>query len=173
MAEPLSSLVVDNTLELQKGILKGIASSVLPEKYKENEHIDQIEDKKIIISIHKDMSKKDIDILSLYGKVLFLEESHQNIEPTDLYFDYLIIDLRNELYRNYYKIYFYNNKNNKNYYYILYRHWFETNNGMTYNNEIIDFPSQQSSKSNYNKLLLIEEIYEPKWYISLYRFCCL
>lgn len=171
MIEVASTLAVtDNTLELQRGIVNGIASSILPEKYKQNYHIKKIEEKKIIVCIHRDISKKDIDTLSLYGKVLFLEDFHQNIEPKFLFFDYLIIDLRNQVYRNYYKIHFYNNTN---YYYILYRYWFETNNGIFYNNEITEFPSQQSSKINYLKLLLLEQIYEPKWYISLFRFCCL
>ena len=72
--------------------------------------------------------------------------------------------------RNYYKIYLYKNTD---YYYILYRHSFETNNGLYYNNEITDFPLKQSTKNTYDKILLLENIYEPKCYISLCRFCCL
>lgn len=163
----------DNSIvEIPNRIVNSIATSILPNKYKENVYIDNInnkEDKKIIICIHRDISKKDIDIMSLYGNVLFLEDSFQNIEPARLSFDFLIIDLRKDMHRNYYKIYLYKNNN---YYYVLYRYFFETNNGIFYNNEITDFPSQQSSKTNYLKILLLENVYEPKWYVSLYRLCC-
>lgn len=163
----------DNSIvEIPNRIVNSIATSILPNKYKENVYIDNInnkEDKKIIICIHRDISKKDIDIMSLYGNVLFLEDSFQNIEPAKLLFDFLIIDLRKDMHRNYYKIYLYKNNN---YYYVLYRYFFETNNGIFYNNEITDFPSQQSSKTNYLKILLLENVYEPKWYVSLYRLCC-
>jgi hypothetical protein len=165
---------MDNAIvDLPKGMVNGIASSILPQKYKENIYIDNtdnIEDKKIIICTHKDISKKDIDTLSLYGKVIFLDESYDNVDPTKLIFDFLIIDLRKEMNRNYYKIYLYKNQN---YYYVLYRFWFETNNGIFYNNEITEFPSQQSSKTNYYKVLLLENVYEPKWYVSLFRLCCI
>ena len=163
---------METVIEMPKGILSGIADSVLPDKNKENIDIDieNIENKPIIICIHKDISKKYINILTFYGKVLFLEEPYQNIEPNKLKFDYLIVDLRNEMCRNYYKIYLYKNTD---YYYILYRHSFETNNGLYYNNEITDFPLKQSTKNTYDKILLLENIYEPKCYISLCRFCCL
>ena len=105
------------------------------------------------------MYKKDINTLSLYGKVIFLEESYQNIEPSKLIFDYLIIDLRNEI--------------NRNYYYILYRYSFEGNNGLYYHNEITDFPSKQSTKNMYERLLLFENVYEPNCCVSLCRICCL
>lgn len=165
--------MVDNSIvEIPNGIVNSIATSILPNKYKENIYIDNdnVSEKKIVICIHRDISKKDIDIMSVYGNVVFLEESFQNVDPTVFSFDFLIIDLRKEVHRNYYKIYFY--KNNR-YHYVLYRYFFETNNGIFYNNEITEFPSQQSSKINYLKILLLENVYEPKWYISLYRLCCI
>lgn len=163
---------MDNAIEIPKGIAAGIAESILPDRHKDNIHIDtqHIENKPIIICIHKDISKKDINIISSYGKVLFLGESYQNIDPINLKFHYLIVDLRNELDRNYYKIYLYKNTN---YYYVLYRHSFEKNNGLCYNNEIIEFPSQQPTKEKYDKLLLLENIYEPNCCVSFFRFCCL
>ena len=164
---------MDNAIEIPKGILNGIAESILPDKNKENiniDNIDNIEKKSIIICIHKDLSKKDIDILSLYGKLVFLEESHQNIDPSNISFNYLIVDLRNEMSRNYYKIYLYKNIN---YYYILYRYSFEGNNGVSYHNEITDFPSKQPTKNHYDRLLLFENVYEPNRCVSLCRFCCL
>jgi hypothetical protein len=161
----------DAVINIPLGIAAGIADSILPNSTKDNIHIDNIDNnKKIVICIHKDIDKKDINILCLYGKVIFLEDSFQNIDPCKLSFDYLIIDLRKEIHRNYYKIYFYKNIN---YYYILYRYSFESNNGVYYHNEITEFPLQQSTKYNYDKLLLLENIYEPKWCLSLCRFCFL
>jgi hypothetical protein len=172
----ITSKIKSMDIEIPKGIVSVIAGSILPDKNKENINIDNtdieknIEKKSIIVCIHKDISKKDINTLSLYGKVIFLEESYQNIDPSKLIFDYLIIDLRNEINRNYYKIYLYKNKN---YYYILYRYSFEGNNGLYYHNEITDFPSKQSTKNMYERLLLFENVYEPNCCVSLCRICCL
>jgi len=161
----------DNAIvDLPKGIINGIAGSILPYKYKDNMIIDDVVDKKIVICIHRDIDKKNIDILSLYGTVLFFEDSFQNINPEMMNFNYLILDFRKEIHRNYYKVYFYKNQN---YYFVLYRYWFESNNGISYHNEITDFPIQQSTKYNYDKLLLVENVYEPKWYVSLFRYCCM
>jgi hypothetical protein len=160
----------DKIIEMPTNILDTVSKAILPHKYMENIILEKVEiEKKIIICIHKDISKKEIDTLFLYGKVLFFEDCYVNIEPCELLFDYLIIDLRKPNQRDYYKLYLYNKKE---YYYILYRHWFESNNGCLYNNEITEFPSQQISKKNYDNILLLPNIYEPKWYISLFRSCC-
>ena len=161
----------DKIIELPKNVLDTLSKAILPNKHEDNIILKKIEnEKKIIICIHKDISKKKIDVLFSYGKVLFFEDCYTNIEPSILIFDYLIIDLRKDTHRNYYKLYLYNKSE---YYYILYRHWFESNNGCIYNNEITEFPSQQSCKKNYDNILLLPNIYEPKWYISLFRFCCI
>ena len=161
----------DKIIELPAHVLDTAASAILPHKYAKNIVLEKIEkEKKIIICIHKDISKKEIDTLLIYGKVIFFEDCYLNIEPSDLSFDYLIIDLRKDTHRDYYKLYLYNRDE---YYYILYRYWFESNNGCIYNNEITDFPSSQPTKKNYDKILLLPNIYEPKWYISLFRSCCL
>jgi len=161
---------MEETIKLPSNIISNIASSILPNKKVENTVIDNVEEyKKIVICIHKDIEKEYIDLLSEYGKVLFFEEQYQNIEPNVLSFDYLVIDLRKEVDRNYYKLSLYKNNN---YYFVLYRYWFEGNNGIYYNNEITEFVSRQSSKKNYDKLLLLQNVYEPKWYVSLFRMCC-
>lgn len=160
---------MSETLTIPSNIISNIATVILPDKQANNIIIDNVEEeKKIVICIHKDIDKEYTDLLSEYGKVLFFEDHYQNIDPSVLSFDYLVIDLRKELHRNYYKLSLYNN----NYYFILYRYWFEGNNGIFYNNEITDFPSRQPSKKNYDKLLLLQNVYEPKWYVSLFRLCC-
>jgi hypothetical protein len=163
--------MTDKVIDLPTNILDAISMAILPYKHSENIVLEKIEkEKKIIICIHKDISKKEIDILLLYGNILFFEDCHINIKPSELNFDYLIIDLRKNTHRDYYKLYLYNKK--EDYYYILYRYWFESNNGCLYNNEITEFPSQQPNKKNYDNILLLPNIYEPIWYISLFRLCC-
>jgi hypothetical protein len=163
--------MTDSIIELPAQVLDSVSSAILPHKYTENIVLEKIEkEKKIIICIHKDIPKKEIDTLLLYGKVLFFEDCYLNIEPYELTFDYLIIDLRKDTHRNYYKLNLYNKDE---YYYILYRYWFESNNGCKYNNEITEFPSEQPNKKNYDKILLLPNVYEPKWYISLFRSCCI
>ena len=160
-----------NIIELPANIINTVSTAILPHKQAENIILNKLEQqKRIVICIHKDIKKDNIYLLSSYGKVLFFEEIFQNIEPSTLIFDYLIIDLRKEIHRNYYKIYLYNNQD---YYFILYRYWFETNNGCLYNNELTDFPSIQTNKNNYDKLLLLQNVYEPNWCISLFRSCCI
>lgn len=161
--------MADGGITFTTNMVNNFSNSILPEKYINNIIVKKVEDKKIVICIHKDLSKNDIDLLSLYGKVLFFEDNYQNIELSSLSFDYLVIDLRNEIHRNYYKINMYQNDG---YYFILYRWWFEGNNGVVYNNELTEFPSRQPTRENYNKLLVFPNIYEPKWYISFLRLCC-
>ena len=164
--------MADNTIALSTNIIGNITTTVLPNYNANNIVLEEIKDKKIIICIHKDISKNEIDLLYSYGKVLFFEDYHQNIELSLLSFDYLVIDLRNEVHRNYYKINLMNHVNNDKYYYVLYKYCFEGNNGLYYNNEITEFPRRQVDKRNYDKLLLLPNVYEPKWYISLIRLCC-
>jgi hypothetical protein len=161
--------MADGGITFTTNMVNNFSNSILPEKYINNIIVKKVEDKKIIICIHRDLSKNDIDLLYLYGKVLFFEDIYQNIELSSLVFDYLVIDLRKEIHRNYYKINMYQNDG---YYFILYRWWFEGNNGVVYNNELTEFPTRQTTKENYNKLLVFPNIYEPKWYISFLRLCC-
>lgn len=162
----------DSIIKLPINVIDSVSSSMLPHKYADNIILKKVEiEKRIIICTHKDIPKKELEVLSLYGKVLFFEEAYLNIDPLTLNFDYLIIDLKKDTHRNYYKLYLYNK--NEYYYYILYRHWFESNNGCVYNNEITEFPSQQLNKKNYDTILLLPNVYEPKWYISLFRSCCI
>jgi len=150
-------------------IINNIGNSILPNKTVENIPLDNIEyDKRIVIFKFKDIPKKETDILKEYGTVLDLSNDFINIEPESLLFDFLILDFRNEIHRNYYQFYFHKNNN---YYYILYRFFFETNNGIPFHNEITEFPSRQLNKINYKKLLLQKPLTSPKWYVSLFRTC--
>jgi hypothetical protein len=164
----------DNTISFSSNIINNLTTTVLPNKYPNNIIIEKVDRKQIIICIHKNIPKDDIDLLRSYGKVLFFEDHHQNIELSSFSFDYLIIDLRNEIHRDYYKINLMKGVNNlnDNYYFVLYRYCFEGNNGIYYNNEITDFPRRQVDKNSYDKLLLLPNVYEPKWYVSLIRLFC-
>lgn len=150
-------------------IINNIGNTILPNKIADNISIDNIDyEKRIIICIFKDIPKKEMDILKLYGNVVEFSENMMNIEPQFIEFDFLILDFRKDNHINYYQFYFY--KNDK-YYYILYRFFFETNNGLTFHNEITEFPQKQLDKINYKKLLLQKPISPPKWYVSLFRTC--
>jgi|Laugresu1bdmlbsd_1035121.scaffolds.fasta_scaffold04856_4 hypothetical protein len=150
-------------------IINNIGNTILPNKIADNISIDNIDyEKRIIICIFKDIPKKEIDILKLYGNLVEFSENMMNIDPQFIDFDFLILDFRKDIHINYYQFYFY--KNDK-YYYILYRFFFETNNGLTFHNEMTEFPPKQLDKINYKKLLLQRPINPPKWYVSLFRTC--
>lgn len=150
-------------------IINNIGNTILPNKTAENIIIDDIDySKKIIICTYKEISKNEIAILKQYGKVIQFNAFMSNISPDKLDFDYLILNFKDEIHRNYYQFNFYKNND---YYYILYRFCFETNNGITFNNEINELPPKQADKINYHKLLLRKKLESPRWYVSLFRTC--
>jgi hypothetical protein len=150
-------------------IINNIGNTILPNKTAENIIIDDIDySKKIIICTYKEISKNEIAILKQYGKVIQFNAFMSNISPDKLDFDYLILNFKDEIHRNYYQFNFYKNND---YYYILYRFCFETNNGITFNNEINELPPKQAAKINYHKLLLRKKLESPRWYVSLFRTC--
>jgi len=150
-------------------IINNLGNSILPNKIAENIIIDDIDySKKIILCTYKEIPKNQINTLKQYGKVLQFNELMINISPEQLDFDYLILNFKEEIHRNYYQFNFYKNNN---YYYILYRFFFETNNGITFNNELNELPQRQLDKINYHKLLLRKKLESPKWYVSLFRTC--
>ena len=126
--------------------------------------------KRFIIVLYKDMTKAEKKLLEEYGKVLEYDQAYNQIKCIDLDFEYLVLDFRKEEDFLYYNI---NIRGNENYYYlVLYRHGYEHNNGISFHNELDKFPDRQASKKIYDRLLLQEKIYPPKWYISLFRSCC-
>ena len=127
--------------------------------------------KRFVIGLYKDMTKAEIKLLEEYGKVLEYDQAYNQIKCIDLEFDYLLLDFRKEEDFVYYNIHIRGNEHH--YYLLLYRHKYEHNNGISFHNELDKFPQRQSSKKIYDKLLLQEKIYPPKWYISLLRSCCI
>lgn len=126
--------------------------------------------KRFIIGLYKDMTKAEIKLLEEYGKVVEYDPAYKQIKCVDLEFEYLLLDFRKEEDFLYYNIHI---RGNEHYYYlILYRHGYEHNNGLSFHNELDKIPDRQASKKIYDKLLLQEKIYPPKWYISLFRSCC-
>jgi hypothetical protein len=104
------------------------------------------------------MTKAEIKLFEEYGKVVEYDLAYKQIKCADLEFEYLLLDFRKE--------------EDFLYYLVLYRHGYEHNNGISFHNELDKFPPRQVSKKIYDKLLLQEKIYPPKWYISLFRSCC-
>jgi hypothetical protein len=126
--------------------------------------------KRFIIGLYKDMAKADKKLLEEYGKVLEFDQAYKQIKCMDLDFEYLLLDFRKEEDFLYYNIHI---RGNEHYYHlVLYRHGYENNNGLSFHNELDTLPPRQVSKKIYDKLLLQEKIYAPRWYISLFRYCC-
>lgn len=126
--------------------------------------------KRFIIGLYKDMTKEDKKLLKEYGKVLEFDQAYKQIKCMDLDFEYFLLDFRKEEDFLYYNIHI---RGNEHYYYlVLYRHGYENNNGLSFHNELDTLPPRQVSKKIYDKLLLQEKIYAPRWYISLFRYCC-
>ena len=126
--------------------------------------------KRFIIGLYKDMTKEDKKLLKEYGKVLEFDQAYKQIKCMDLDFEYFLLDFRKEEDFLYYNIHI---RGNEHYYYVvLYRHGYENNNGLSFHNELDTLPPRQVYKKIYDKLLLQEKIYAPRWYISLFRYCC-
>ena len=123
--------------------------------------------KPIIICLFKSICS---DLLQKYGKVVRYESVYTNIQIDQIEFDYFIIDLRQEEDRFYYRrhiMYHYDD-----YFYLLYRYCFETNQGLFFHNEITELPPYQINKEEYDTLLLKPIIPVPNCFISLIRYIC-
>ena len=126
--------------------------------------------KKIVIVITKDIPEEDMKVLNGYGKVLEYDNRiHANL-PIDTYkWDYLIFDMREsgdryELmrsvlpYKDKYKV-------------IVYSYFFENDVIDEADNHLSSFPKIQAKREDYEALLLHKRLSKPRWYVSL--FSCL
>jgi len=126
--------------------------------------------KPFILCIYKSISKHDLDHMKQHGRVVEFGNAFVN-RPIDSYpFDYLILDFREDDHRYYFQRHVYHHSSN--YHLILYRRFFETNNGLTFHNEIIDFPPHNVFKEEFDNHLLENPIPAPNCCLSLIRHCC-
>jgi len=126
--------------------------------------------KPYIICLYKSLEENDIEHLRQHGKVVLFCKSYTNLPIQSFPFDYLILDFRIEEHRYYYQRHIFHNYSN--YHLILFRHCFETNNGISFHNELTDFPRHQVLKNELDALLLEKPLPAPNCCLSLFRFCC-
>ncbi len=124
-----------------------------------------------VICMYRSLSTSILKRLSTYGKVIVLDSVYVTY-PIHLFeFDYLVVDLREKEHRVYYQRYI--NKQRDHYSIILYRYEFQTNNEITVHNEIVDFPTQQVNKEEFDRVLLEPLLTEPPNCIaSFFRNLC-
>jgi hypothetical protein len=126
--------------------------------------------KPFIICLFRDIPNEAETLLREYGKVIIFGPPFAN-RPLHLFlFDYFLLDFRKEEDRFYFKRFISNNSDS--YFFILYRYYFETDHGMTFHNELVDFPSRQISKEEYDLMLLESPLPAPHCFLSLCRYLC-
>ena len=124
---------------------------------------------RMVICISKDIDEVDEKILADYGKVVRYEHDlHNNIDCDTLSFDYIIIDLRKKDDRYYFMKQILNKKDKYNV--ILYNYCFEEND-FDCNNVITSFPKKQACKKDFDAILLIKRIKQPRAWVDLFRKC--
>ena len=126
--------------------------------------------KPFILCLYKSLSDSDIDVLRQHGRVILFGPAYINRPVHTFQFDYLIIDFREEDHRFYYQRYI--KRHFDRYHIILFRYSFETNNGITFHNELVDFPPSQISKDEFDAGLLEPPLPAPHCFLSLCHFCC-
>lgn len=127
-------------------------------------------ERRIVICISKDIDELEEKILSDYGKVVRYEHDlHNNIEINTLLFDYLIIDLRKKDDRYYFMKQIITKRDN--YHVILFNYCFEENSDFNCDNQINSFPKKQANKKDFDTLLLMKRIKQPRAIIDFFRKC--
>ena len=126
--------------------------------------------KSFIICLFRDIPEESELLLREYGKVVRFGQPFSN-RPIHLFqFDYFIIDFRITEDRYYFKRYIINQMDT--YFIILYRYYFETDHGMHFHNELVEFPSRQISREEYDTMLLESPLPAPHCLLSLCRYLC-
>lgn len=126
--------------------------------------------KSYIICLYKSIEENDIEHLRQHGKVVIFSRSYLNLPIHSYPFDYLLLDFREEDHRFYYRRHI--STQHTHYHLILFRHCFETNNGIYFHNELTEFPRHQVLKEEFDAILLENPLPAPNCCLSFFRFCC-
>jgi hypothetical protein len=125
---------------------------------------------RMVICISKDIDELEEKVLADYGKVIRYEHDlHNNIDSSTLSFDYLIIDLRKKDDRYFYMKEILNKRDK--YHVVLYNYCFEESREFDCDNQINSFPKKQANKKDFDALLLIKRIKQPRAWVDLFRKC--
>ena len=144
-------------------VIVGLSNLILPDK--NAEILEITNEEKIVICLYKSLDKEELELLQRYGKVVCFNKTHLNLPLERFEFDYFILDLRKEDQRIYFQKYTSHAKR------LLFRHSYETNNGVPFHNELSSLPKEQALKTDFDFLLFSQPIPSPKWYISFFRSC--
>ena len=125
--------------------------------------------KPFVLCLFKSLSEDQIELLKQHGKVIQFGPVFMNRSVHSFSFDYFIIDLREEDHRFYYQRHVM--RYHEQFHIVLFRYSFETNQGILFHNELVDFPNYQISKEEFDVLLLETPLPSPSCFMSLIRFC--
>jgi hypothetical protein len=126
-----------------------------------------LEIKKIILCVTKDLKPEDLALLSDYKVVEYDDNTHKNIPITAFAWDILVLDLREkgdrycymkevQPVRHRYKV-------------IAFVHGFEVDDvDIDCDNVLTSFPVRQARKEDFEMLLMMKRISKPKWWKSLF-----
>jgi hypothetical protein len=125
---------------------------------------DPLDVKKMVICVTRDISKSDMKLLQSFGQVKSYDSDiHNNIDPSTLAFDYLIVDLRELSDRLYFQKYF---QNKLDYHTVLYKFSFESDMNVSFEAEFCEFPPVQATKQAFDGLLIQPPIKAPSVCLS-------
>lgn len=126
-----------------------------------------LEVKKIVLCITKDLKAEDKALFSDYKVVEFDSDTHKNIPITTFSWDILVLDLREKGDR--YCMMKEVNPNRDKYKVIAYCHGFEVDDvDVDCDNVLTSFPVRQARKEDFEMLLMMKRITKPKWWKSLF-----
>lgn len=125
--------------------------------------------KRTVLCLTRNISEDDLSLLKEYGKVLVYDHDlHNNLQPDQIDWEYLLVDLREKDDRYFYMKCIVPQKNN--YQVIVFSYGFEKDEIVPgADNHISSFPKKQARKQDFDILLLQQRIKKPRWYVSLFK----
>jgi hypothetical protein len=121
--------------------------------------------KKFVICITKDIPPEDLAVLNGYGKlVLYDHECYNNVNPALFQWDFLILDLRESGDRYFLAKQIYTQR--EKYHIIVFNYFFEIDVLEDYDNSFTKFPKRQGLREDYESLLIIKRPDKPRCLLS-------
>ena len=132
-------------------------NNVLETQPESKQLIDDPSVKKFVLVITKDLTEDEIELFQSYGRfVSYKHDLHTNIDLFTIDFSYFVIDLREKNDVLYLQKFILPKINQVHF--ILYRHRFQNDNGVSYSNQLTNIPPIQVNKEIFDQLLLQKEI---------------
>jgi hypothetical protein len=132
-------------------------NNVLESQPESKQLIDDPNVKKFVLVITKDLMEDEIELFKSYGRfVSYKHDLHTNIDLFTIDFSYFVVDLREKNDVLYLQKFILPKINQVHF--ILYRHRFQNDNGVSYSNQLTSIPPIQVNKEIFDQLLLQKEI---------------